>query len=38
MEEAEERVGSAEVEVTMWVLNQGKVQRDACGATEGPHC
>jgi hypothetical protein len=25
MEEAEEKGGSAEVEVTMWVLNEGKV-------------
>jgi hypothetical protein len=36
MEEAKEKGGSVEVEVTMWVSNQGKVQRDACGVTEGP--
>jgi hypothetical protein len=29
MEEAKENRGSEEVEVTMWVSNEGKVQRDA---------
>ena len=38
MEEVEEKGVSVEVEVTMWVSNQVKVQRDACGVTEGPQC
>ena len=38
MEEAEEKGGSAEVEVTMWVSIKGEVQRDACGVIEGPQC
>jgi hypothetical protein len=38
MEEAEEKGGSAEVEVIVWAPNQGKVQRDACGVIEGPQC
>jgi hypothetical protein len=29
MEEVEEKRGNEEVEVTMWVSNEGKVRRDA---------
>jgi hypothetical protein len=36
MEEIEEKGGSVEVEVTMWVSNQGKLQRGACRVIEGP--
>ena len=38
MKEAEEKGGGAEVEVIVWVSNEGKVQRDAYEVIEGPQC